>query len=294
MPKKPSGKKWYFKLRSKYRMVIFNDETFEERFIFRLTRLNVFSFFLSLGIIFTLITFLLIVYTPIKEYIPGYPSEYQRQELIQLNIFADSLEREMNKKDLYFENIKRIIEGKDFEDESEIEQQQNTSYDSIKFTNSAADSLLRLEFESQNLHNLYFTDADENSSKQVVSIRNINFYTPAEGIVTSHFDISKDHFGIDIVSKHNTAIKAILDGTVIFAGWTLETGYIIAIQHEQNIISFYKHNSVLLKKEGDIVSAGEAIAISGASGEMSTGPHLHFELWHNGAAVNPEDYIIFN
>ncbi len=154
MPKKPSGKKWYFKLRSKYRMVIFNDETFEERFIFRLTRLNVFSFFLSLGIIFTLITFLLIVYTPIKEYIPGYPSEYQRQELIQLNIFADSLEREMNKKDLYFENIKRIIEGKDFEDESEIEQQQNTSYDSIKFTNSAADSLLRLEFESQNLHNL--------------------------------------------------------------------------------------------------------------------------------------------
>jgi murein DD-endopeptidase MepM/ murein hydrolase activator NlpD len=275
-------------------MVIFNDETFEERFIFRLTRLNVFSFFLSLGVIFTLLTFLLIIYTPVKEYIPGYPSEYQRQELIKLNIFADSLEREISTKDLFFENIKKIIEGADFDDDPELEQQQNRYYDSIRFTNSVADSLLRLEFESQNLHNLYSTEADENSSKQVASIRNINFYTPAEGIVTSHFNISKDHFGIDIVSKHNTAIKAILDGTVVFAGWTLETGYIIAIQHEQNIISFYKHNSVLLKKQGDIVSAGEAIAISGASGEMSTGPHLHFELWHNGAAVNPEDYIIFN
>ncbi len=293
MAKKMSNRKWYYKLRSKYRMVIFNDETFEERFIFRLTRLNVLSVFISLGIIFTSLTFILIIYTPIKEYIPGYPSDYQRESLIKLNVLADSLQNELTSKDIFFESIKNIVEGKDFVEEPELQTTENKSYDSIKLKSSIEDSLLRLEFESQNLHNLYISETTETTEKDLVSIRNLSFYPPVEGIVTSKFDLSEDHFGIDIVSKHNSAIKAILDGTVIFSGWTLETGYIVALQHEQNIISFYKHNSVLLKKQGEIVSAGEPIAIIGESGEISTGPHLHFELWHNGTPVNPADYIIF-
>ena len=274
-------------------MVIFNDETFEERFIFRLTRLNVLSVFISLGIIFTSLTFILIIYTPIKEYIPGYPSDYQRESLIKLSVLADSLQDELASKEIFFENIKNIVEGKDFTEEPEPQTTEKKSYDSIKLKSSIEDSLLRLEFESQNLHNLYISETTEKTEKDLVSIRNLSFYPPVEGIVTSKFDLSENHFGIDIVSKHNSAIKAILDGTVIFSGWTLETGYIIALQHEQNIISFYKHNSVLLKKQGEIVSAGEPIAITGESGEISTGPHLHFELWHNGTPVNPADYIIF-
>jgi len=293
MAKKVSNKKWFYKLRSKYRMVIFNDETFEERLIFRLTRLNVLSVVVSLSIIFTVLTFLLIIYSPIKEYIPGYSSNYERESLIRLNIMADSLQRELDRKDLFFESIKNIIEEKEFEEPSEFHETENTDYDNIELKKSIEDSLLRLEFESQSLHNLYFSEANETIEQNKVSIRNLSFYPPVVGIVTSKFDLSKDHYGIDIVSKHNSAIKAILDGTVVFSGWTLETGYIIALQHQQNIVSFYKHNSVLLKKEGQIVSAGEPIAITGESGEISTGPHLHFELWHNGVPVNPEDYIIF-
>ena len=275
-------------------MVIFNDETFEERFIFRLTRLNVLSVFVSLGVIFTVLTFLLIIYSPIKEYIPGYPSIYQRESLVRLNIMADSLQKELNRKDLYFQNIKNIVEDKVIEESIDSTSSEDNEYDTIKLKNSSQDSLLRTEFESQSLHNLYLTEVGDNIERNVVSIRNLNFYQPVEGIVTSKFELSKDHFGIDIVSKHNSAVKAILEGTVVFSGWTLETGYIIVLQHQQNIVSLYKHNSVLLKKEGEIVSSGEPIAITGESGEISTGPHLHFELWHNGTPVNPEDYIFFN
>lgn len=275
-------------------MVIFNDETFEERVIFRLTRLNVLSVVLSLSIIFTLLTFLLIIYTPVKEYIPGYPSNYQREKLIKLNLFADSLQRDLESKNLFFTNIRNIIEERDFEEQIETISSENKTYSSIELKKSAEDSLLRTEFESQNLHNLYVSEPLESTEKIMVSIKNLNFYPPVDGVVTSKFNLSNDHFGIDIVAKHNSAIKAILDGTVVFSGWTLETGFIIAIQHQQNIVSFYKHNSVLLKKQGELVSAGEPIAITGESGEMTTGPHLHFELWHNGAPVNPEDYILFN
>ncbi len=293
MAKNKSDKKWYYKLRSKYRLVIFNDETFEERLIFRLTRLNVLSVFVSLAIIFTSLTLLLIVYTPLKEMIPGYPSTYQNEKLIRLNILADSLEDQLRMKDLYFENIKNIIEGNDItEDTTKLISEKDVFYDTITLQSSQQDSLLRAEFESQNMNNLYLPEPSDTKEKQR-NIKYLSFYLPADGIVTSKFDLSKEHFGIDIVAKHNAAVKSTLDGTVVFAGWTLETGYVIAIQHNENLISYYKHNSVLLKKVGEIVKAGQPIAIIGESGELTTGAHLHFELWHRGAPVNPEDYIIF-
>lgn len=275
-------------------MVIFNDETFEERLIFRLTRLNVLSVVISLSIIFTLLTFLLIMYSPVKEYIPGYPSVEQHESLIKLNILADSLQMELQRKDVFFENIKNIVEEKVFDEQVETRNTEPNEYENITLKKSVHDSLLRAEFETRSLHNLYISEPIENIEKNLVNIKNLLFYSPVEGIVTSKFDLRKDHFGIDIVAKHNSAIKAVLDGTVVFAGWTLETGYIIAIQHQQNLVSFYKHNSVLLKKQGEIVSSGEPIAITGESGEISTGPHLHFELWHNGVPVDPENYIMFN
>jgi murein DD-endopeptidase MepM/ murein hydrolase activator NlpD len=119
------------------------------------------------------------------------------------------------------------------------------------------------------------------------------FYTPLEGIITANYNPVDNHYGVDIVAERNEAIKSTMDGTVIFSGWTVETGYVIAVQHQKNIISIYKHNSVLLKRIGDWVRAGEPIAIVGESGELSSGPHLHFELWHNGMPVNPTDYVAF-
>lgn len=285
--------KWYRKLKSKYRLVIFNEQTFEERFSFRLTRLNVLIFILSLGVVFITITFFIIAYTPIKEYIPGYPDIDQKKELYSLTLLADSLMNDTRQKDVYLQNIKDIINGKDVGAEDFSTDADEKNYNNIVIEKSVEDSLLRAEFENQNSYNLNINEMGELNNITQTSIRNFNFFTPVNGIVTSGFNNKQKHFGTDIVTSPNEAIKATLDGTVINADWTLETGHIISIQHKGNLISVYKHNSVLLKSQGDFVKAGEPIAITGQSGELATGPHLHFELWHNGSPVNPEDYIIF-
>ena len=168
------------------------------------------------------------------------------------------------------------------------------NYDSITLVRSVEDSLLRVEIESQDQYNIaYYNENEELNKGKATSIANFNFFTPLKGIITNNFNTSEKHFAVDIVAKRNAAVKATLDGTVIFAAWTLETGHIIVIQHQQNLISVYKHNSSLLKQEGNFVKAGEPIAIIGESGELSTGPHLHFELWFNGKPINPRDYLTF-
>lgn len=295
MAKRQKKEKWYKKLRSKYRLVVFNDQTFEERFSFRLTRMNVIISLLSLGIIFIILTFFIIAYTPIREYIPGYPDIDQKRELYKLNLVADSMLQDIHRKEVYIQNIKNILE----EDETLFEEPENLSggeqhYDTIRFQKSMQDSILRAEFENKEMYNLYFTESGPIGESSRTSIRSFNFFNPLSGVITSKFDLSEKHYGIDIVASHNEAIKATLEGTVIYADWTLETGNVIAIQHKRNLISVYKHSAVLLKKEGDLAKAGEPIAIAGQSGELATGPHLHFELWYNGTPVNPEEYIIFN
>ena len=294
MAKSKINKKWYKNLRGKYRLVIFNDLTFEDRFSFRLTRLNVFLSIISIGIIFMTLTFILIANTYIKEYIPGYPNIDERRKLYTLNIVADSLLMDVEKKNKYIENIKNIFEDTpNVDDVIEIEPV-DFHYDTIKNRKSYDDSVLRAEFENQSMYNLYFNEVGQLDESNNASIKSFNFFTPLQGIITSNFNLLDKHYGIDIVTSHNEAVKATLEGTVIFSGWTLETGYVIALQHNRNFISMYKHNSVLLKKDGDHVIAGEPIAISGQSGELTTGPHLHFELWENGIPVNPEEYILFN
>ncbi len=294
MAKSRSGEKWYRKLRNKYRLAVFNDQTFEERFSFRLTRLNVITVFLSLSIIFITLTFFIIANTPIKEYIPGYPNIDQRKQLYYLNITADSLLNDIRQKNLYIQNIKNIIENREMIEDSGDLPGPKLAYDTVTLLKSVEDSLLRAEFESQNMYNLYFNEHGQNRETSRSSIRSFNFFAPIKGVITAKFNLSEKHFGTDIVTSHNEAVKATLDGTVIFTDWTLETGHVIAIQHARNLISFYKHNSVLLKKQGEHVNAGDPIAISGESGELLSGPHLHFELWYNGAPINPEEYIIFD
>lgn len=291
---KKSKKKWYRNLRGKYRFVVLNDNTFEERFTFRLNRLNVITTLLGLGIVFITITFFLIANTGIKQFIPGYPDIDQKIELYRLNIMADSLMNKLDENQKYFESLKAIINDETLEQEGGWEMVSNLHYDTIENIKSIDDSLLRAEFEIQSLHNLFGNEVGQRFESATSSIKSFNFFPPLQGIITSEINISEKHFGIDIVAAHNEAIKATLDGTVIFDAWTLETGHVIVLQHDRNLISVYKHNSVLLKHEGDFVLAGEAIAISGESGELTTGPHLHFELWYKGSPIRPQDYIIFN
>ena len=292
--KKKKQKKWYFKLRNKYRLVILNDESYEEKFSFRLSRLNVFVTIGFTAILLITITIFLIAFTPLREYIPGYTDVTLSRRINDLLEKTDSLENVSKQKAAYLANIRRIIEGEDIPYDSlgTIPQTSAPDPDQINYTRSVEDSLLRQDYRVETSFDLYCNDNDElNSSRQSLSSQ--FFFNPLEGIVTSEFDLGGKHYGIDIVSKPNETVKATLDGTVIFADWSIETGYTIAIQHQGNFISVYKHNSVLLKEQGAFVKAGDPVAIVGESGELSTGAHLHFELWYNGTPVNPRDYVAF-
>ena len=217
------------------------------------------------------------------------------REIYALTRRTDSIERELYRKDIYFKNLKMVIEGYDFAADS-VEQRDiyapllGFDIDTIEIRKSVQDSALRAEFEEANLYNLRM-----NSSlvKGTRSYGADNFFTPLTGTVIQDYDPNNGHYGIDIAATENQVIKAVLDGTVIVASWTYDFGYTLGIQHENNYFTAYKHNAVLLKKEGDFVKAGEAIAILGKSGETISEPQLHFELWHNGISLNPQDYINF-
>jgi len=294
MAKEKNKKKdhWIHKLRNKYRLVIVNEETFDERLSFRLSRLNVFVITGTVVILLIVATTFLIAFTPLREYIPGYTDVTLRQKANNLQHTVDSLEVDFRQKSLYIQNLKNIIDGKIIESDTSAQTDLNVDYNNIKYTKSPEDSILRAEYENGSSYDLYYNESEELYSP-TSSLSNYYFFAPLKGIITNEFNLSEGHYGIDIVAKGNEAVKAILDGTVIFSDWTVETGYVIAIQHQGNMISVYKHNSVLLKLEGDVVSAGDPLAIVGESGELTTGPHLHFELWLNGAPVNPKEYIVF-
>ena len=279
------------RLKNKFRLVILNDSTFEEKISFRLSRLNVFVVVGTIIIFLIIITTFIIAFTPLREYIPGYGDFKTKRQLDELTLRADSMEKALKDKDLYVLNIKNIIEGKEIVDKLPEKPDSTKKYGNIVNSKSKEDAALRQEIESQNQYNLSYSE--EGNSPANYSISSFFFFCPIKGIVTGGFNPSEKHYGIDIVAAKDEAIKATLDGTVIFTSWTLEMGYVIAIQHNSDLISIYKHNSGLLKTQGSYVKAGEAIAIIGSSGEQSTGPHLHFELWYNGRAVNPKDYIAF-
>jgi len=285
-------KKRFKKLRYKYRLVLMNDENFEQRLSFRLSRLNVFTFLVAISLFWIGIALYAIAFTSLREYIPGYTDTSIKPEIYRLNQSLDSLESVLYQNNLYINNIKLILSGGDMQEEGAVKSTTTTNYDDIKNHKSKADSLLRVELENQDKYNIYYHETKD--IYDVTFLKNTHvLFTPVNGIITNRFNMSKSHLGIDIVAKRNDAIKAIDDGVVLLSEWTVNTGHIIAIQHANNMISVYKHNSSLLKKEGEYVNAGDLIAIIGNSGELSSGPHLHFELWINGAAVDPLKYISF-
>lgn len=290
--KNKSDRKWYGKLRDKYRLVIMNNETYEERLSFRLSRLNVFLLTVTMSIILITLTIFIIAFTPIREYIPGYLDVNIPGKLYRLEQRADSLERSLRARDLYLQNIRNIIEGREIVDSIVPVRDAGIDYDSITIESSPEDSMLRAEYEARTKYNLFFYES-EDLYDGALQISDIVFFIPVEGIIINKFNLAEKHYGVDIAASTESMIKSVQDGTIIFSDWTSETGHTIAIQHSGNFISLYKHNSTLLKSTGSFVKAGEPIAVSGDSGELTSGPHLHFELWHNGTPVDPEEYMTF-
>ena len=288
--KKPN---FWAKIRNRYRLVVMNDDTFEEQFSLKLTPLNIGVLVGLVSIIMITLTVSLVAFTPLREYIPGYGTEINtRQDVINQALRADSLEYELSLGTAALNNIINVMSGNISADSAQKAQTKATSITGEPGTGvapSKADSAFRQQVESQDKYSLAISETKTGKG----SISSFFFFTPVKGMITASFNASEEHYGVDIAAKENEPIKAALDGTVIFSGWTSETGNTIQIQHSNNLLTTYKHNSVLLKKIGQYVKAGEAIAVIGNSGEQTSGPHLHFELWYNGTAIDPQEYIVF-
>lgn len=275
-------------LKSRYKLVFLNEDTFEERASFHLRPLTIFVTAGITMILLIVLTTLLIAFTGLREYIPGYSDVKMKRQLFALMQRSDSMQVALNARDLYIENIRNIVNG-NFDAEAPDKKPSGAAkiepIGTLK--KSKEDSLLRNEIEGSDRFTLR---ANTSASSGISSFL---FFPPVKGMITNRFNAVGKHYGIDLAGQPNEAVKATLDGTVILANFTSETGWVIGIQHANNLFSFYKHNSSLLKKAGDFVKAGEVIAIIGNSGELSTGPHLHFELWSNGSALDPQKYIAF-
>lgn len=283
-------KKIIERLRDKYRLVILNDNTFEEMFSFRLSRLNLFTAIGAAAVLLVVLTTVLIAFTPLREYIPGYADLLDtRTQLLHLTLKVDSQEIQLVEKNNYLNSILQVMKGEIKPDSITNKPDTTKKYLHLNIKPSKDDSVLRKEIESQDKYSLAFSNEKEIKN----SASSFFFFTPVKGWVSSSFNSSEQHYGVDIVAKENEAIKCTLDGTVIFSGWTTETGYTLQVQHSNNLVSMYKHCSTLLKKTGQYVKAGEPVAIIGNSGEQSTGPHLHFELWYNGTPIDPQEYMVF-
>jgi murein DD-endopeptidase MepM/ murein hydrolase activator NlpD len=287
MPKNEKKKRSW---RDKFRFSVTNDTTFQEVWRIRLTQYN--AFLLITFLVFFIIgtTTALITFTNLREFIPGYPDVTMRRNILVSAIRLDSLEKELALRDKYFVNLNAIIAGK--QPVSSLSLRDTTrNYNTITFRTSPEDSALRAQIERDDRYNLTLGPA---ATESVTSLASLHFFPPVKGIVSGKFDPRSKHFGTDIVTKPKSPVDAALDGTVIFTGWTMETGFVIEVQHSNNIVSVYKHNASLLKETGDLVRTGEAIAIVGDSGELYTsGPHLHFEIWYKGSPLDPEKHIIF-
>jgi murein DD-endopeptidase MepM/ murein hydrolase activator NlpD len=274
-----------------------HDESKKEILGFKLNLLNLVLVIIGIALLLIIITTFIIAFTPLREYIPGYTDTNLNREVYLLSLRADSLEKEMQKKDVYFDNIKKIVEGYDFAADSALaslsiyEPLPKGVTDTITLKKSVQDSILRAEYEAQNQYNLF---GDDYLPPAKPSSLVKNFFVPLNGTILNAFNAEKGHLGVDISSDRDQVINATLEGTVVFSTWSINNGYCIGIQHSDGYFSVYKHNATLLKKEGDYVKAGEAIAILGKSGESEEYEHLHFEIWHNGIAVNPADYMTIN
>lgn len=275
------------RLKYKYKLSVINETSYEEVFNFRLSQLHVLTALSVLAVILVVLTILLIAFTDLREFIPGYPDGNMRQMIAQNALRVDSLENELLKRDRFFKSIRLVLSGGDTTSlERSREDTARYRNDTIRFQISEQENEFRAAIEERERFNLSLGMKEQNHDYY-------HFFPPVEGIVTQSFDEKKRHYGTDIVAKANAKVAAVLDGVVIFTDWTVKTGYVIQVQHTNDLISVYKHNSILLKKQGDYVRAGEVLGVVGNTGEESSGPHLHFELWRAGNPLNPENFIKF-
>jgi len=273
------------KLTFKYRFVVLSDQTFEERFSFKLNRLNV----IILGGTFTILliglTAIIMAFTPLREYIPGYSSSALKKRASDLVYKVDSLQQQLNVNDVYIKNIQQVLTGEIkstiINKDSIIEQ---LRIEDVDLSITPIDSTFREEVEREDRYSVF---------EQATKKTDIVFFAPISGNITNVFNPKEKHYAIDIAVQKDTPVKTVADGTVIFTGFTAETGFVIIIEHAKGFISVYKHNASIHKEQGDLVKSGEAIANAGSTGELSTGPHLHFELWNDGFPVDPLNYIDF-
>ena len=292
---------WFKKLieylRKKVKVVVISKETYEEKKSFDLSVIMLFVYSLFAFLILIVLSYFIISATSLKYMIPGFPKivdverikQIDKKNLLKLAEYEDKIDHYEN----YFNNLSIILNGGEISEEvnkadSSIGNRNNEEYN---FDLTENDSLLRIKIDDREKYDISIFSSNNRLEEK---LNGVLFFSPLKGEVTNQFHLEKGHYGVDVIASNNEAVKAILNGTVVYSDWSPENGHVIHIQHAQNLVSIYKHNSFLLKKTGDLIKAGDAIAIVGNSGELSTGPHLHFELWHNGIPLDPEKFVVFD
>jgi hypothetical protein len=274
-------------LTNRYLLILRNEENFAEKTTISFTYAKLILITFSLLIVVMIASLYLSSTLMAQWFDPRHELIVMDRHLVDLVDRVDSLENSMMMKDQFINNIQRVLIGEISSDDSVFNYNENENVSSSIEPIPAIDSQFRKDFEASEMT---FLSVSNSLSQE---LEGQYFYSPIEGMVTTNFNIKDEHYGIDIVSKNNEPVKSVAEGTVIFSDWTQESGNVIAIQHRGNMVSVYKHNSALLKKVGNFVTSGQVIAIIGNTGEFTTGPHLHFELWYNGNPVDPEEFISF-
>lgn len=273
------------KIRFKYKFTILNENTLEDVFVFKLSGLNAILTILAFAFFLIAMTAIVIINTPIRNYLPGYMNSEIRKDIVYNNLRADSLELVVEMQTNYLNNLVSVLKGEDIQKPVVSKDLKKDS--SIIMSKSKEEEAFLSNYEEQEKYNLSSLPASG------IIPDNVIFFRPARGVISSKYDVKEKHYGVDIASNLKESVLATLSGTVVFTGFDASAGYVIQLQHKNGLMSIYKHNTMLLKKMGDEVVAGEAIALVGNTGKLSTGPHLHFEIWVNGFPVDPESVIIF-
>lgn len=276
-------------LTNKYLLIIRNEENFAEKTTFSFNYARLFLLLAIAGLL-TLSLAIYLVTVGLEQWLdPRHAQMVANRQIVELSMRIDSLEEEVIHKDIYIENVRKIIAGEEVDELYEGGVESDMQPAELNESIQPIDSQFRASFEGSELADI--TALPITVSSSIYELRDLYLFNPLDGIVTDGFNPKKDHYGIDIVAKENEPVRSVADGVVIMSSWTLDGGYILAIQHTGNLISVYKHNSELFKNVGNFVASGEVIATIGNTGELTSGPHLHLELWHNGNPVNPQEYI---
>lgn len=273
-------------LNTRHIFIVQNEEDFSEKATYKFTYAKI-AFFAFLVFMVVLTISIYLVNTVLAQWFdPRYAEQETRKDLVQMSISLDSLTQELESRDQFITSFKKIMQGDVTSNEVLASQAPQAQTPGNREQLETTDSAFKAEFERGG--DFLLTGQIENEE-----LRQLYFFSPISGYISQPFNAQTEHYGIDVVAKKDEPVKSIADGTVILASWTQSEGNVIAIQHRENLISIYKHNSTLTKEVGDFITAGEIVAIIGNTGELTSGPHLHFELWYNGSAVNPEEFISF-